>query len=93
MTSEGRWTLAADAAMVQCGGITYLAALPDGPIHILDGVSSQIVQLALAEASADVVAAVGAAYSKPPDEVAEAVHRLLDQLAGANLIEHDPRGA
>ena len=86
MTAELRWVLAEDAAVAEDAGYTYLAALPDGPIVVLDTVAGVILQIALDVPADKVTAEVAAAYGKVPTEVDAAVSECLSGLERARLL-------
>lgn len=88
-TPPDRWVLAPDTGFVERGGLTYLAALPDGPIVVLDAVASVILQIALNLPADEVTAEVAAAYAKEPDEVDEAVRGCLSGLASDGLLRRE----
>ncbi|HOA59085.1 MAG TPA: hypothetical protein PKI09_13950, partial [Dermatophilaceae bacterium] len=73
MTHQQHWELAHDTGIVERNGLTYLAALPDGPIVVLDAVASVVLQVALDVSADDVTSEVAAAYGKVPTEVDAAV--------------------
>ena len=47
MTHQQHWELAHDTGIVERNGLTYLAALPDGPIVVLDAVARGVSQVPL----------------------------------------------
>lgn len=86
MTQPQRWELTPDTAFVERDGLTYLAALPDGPIVVLDQVAGLILSIALEVPVGEITAAVAAAYAKEPGEVEAAVGDCLSGLAAAGLL-------
>lgn len=86
MTSGPGWSLAQDTGIVERPDSTYLAVLPDGPIVVLDEVSSVILRVALAEAANDVAAKVAAAYGVSLEKVASDVSDFLAGLERGGLI-------
>ncbi len=93
MTHQEQWELAPDTGVIERNGLTYLAALPDGPIVVLDPVASTILQVALDVSADDVTAEVAAAYGKAPAEIDAAVSECLSGLERAGLLRRvSPRG-
>jgi hypothetical protein len=86
VTQPQRWELTPDTAFVERDGLIYLAALPDGPIVVLDQVASLILTIALEVPIPEVIAEVASAYAKGPGEVDEAVGECLSGLAAAGLL-------
>ena len=86
MTDQQHWELAPDTGVIERNGLTYLGALPDGPIVVLDPVASTILQVALDVPTDDVTAEVAAAYGKAPMEVDAAVSECLSGLERAGLL-------
>ncbi|MBK7271866.1 MAG: hypothetical protein IPI13_01400 [Actinomycetales bacterium] len=86
MTHQQHWELAHDTGIVERNGLTYLAALPDGPIVVLDAVASVVLQVALDVSADDVTSEVAAAYGKAPAEVDAAVSECLSGLERARLL-------
>ena len=80
-TPPDRWVLAPDTGFVERGGLTYLAALPDGPIVVLDAVASVILQIAL-----DLPSDGGISVEEP-------VQGLRRQRGHADEDTHDVRHA
>lgn len=80
------WVLAGQTGVVSRDGLTYLAALPGGPILVLNEVSSVILECALDADASEVVANVAAAYLVSEDEVRTAVTECLKDLEHHGLV-------
>ena len=66
----------------------YLAALPDGPVQILNGVAS-LIWLEATESDADraLVDRVATLVDRPPDDIRAHVDAFVEQLIGAGYLE------
>ena len=81
----------ARVGVVDDGGVVYLAALPDGPIAVLDEMAALIWRYALTEV--DVVTAVAAACAARPEDVRADVGAFVTSLVTRGLLMPGPAPA
>ena len=73
-------------AVCRIDDVLYVAAVPDGPIHVLHGVAALIWEESLAGSRGDLVARVAAATDASAEEVAKDVDVFVDGLLERGLL-------
>lgn len=70
------------------GVVVYLAWLPDGPIHILNGVASLIwLEATETDTPVDVVERVAELVDRPPETIRAEVDSFLAHLVQTGLLQ------
>jgi len=73
-------------AVCRIDDVLYVAALPSGPIHVLNGVAALIWEESLAGSRGDLAARVAAATDASAEEVAGDVAVFVDGLLERGLL-------
>lgn len=81
----------ADIAVVASDEALYLATLPAGPIHVLEGTAALIWEHALERTAADTVASVAAAVCLEPADVDADTRQFLRELVAGKLLATQER--
>lgn len=81
-----RLRVAERVAVCRIDDVVYVAALPDGPIHVLDGVAALIWDESLAGSRRDLAARVAAATGSYAEAVSESVADFVDGLLARGLL-------
>lgn len=82
----------ADIADVWGEESLFLASLPSGPIHVLQGTAALIWEHALDRNTVETVASVADAVGLTPDEVDADTRQFLRELISGRLLAYEQSG-